>query len=113
MKRLFIWFICVICRKGLFLLRRLLRALLRRHLAARSPCLGEADGDGLLAALHLLARGAALQRAVLALVHRLLDLLACLLPVLCRHSQNLLSMCTERSANGDPAAQSPNSSRRV
>src|SRR5690349_11773407 len=63
-------------RRGL---ARLLRRLLLRHLAAGAPRLGQPDRDRLLAALHLLARAAALQLAALHLVHRLLDLLAGLL----------------------------------
>src|ERR1043165_10203952 len=68
------------------LLARLLRRrLLRRHLAAFAPRLGEAHGGCLLAALHLLPRFSALQRAVLALVHRLLDLVLGFLAVLRSH----------------------------
>src|SRR5437016_4152180 len=60
----------------------LARPLLLRHLCAGLPRFGEADRDRLLAALDASARPAALQRAALALVHRALDLLARLLPVL-------------------------------
>src|SRR5690349_8082484 len=59
-------------RRGL---ARLLRRFLLRHLAAGAPRLGQPDRDRLLAALHLLARAAALQLAALHLVHRLLHLL--------------------------------------
>src|SRR6185312_1359196 len=72
------------------LLRRLLRSGLRRpvrirrHLRAGTPRFGETDRDRLLAALHLLVRAAALELALLALVHHLPDLRLRLLPVL-RH----------------------------
>ena len=49
------------------------------------PGLRESDRNRLLAALDLLARAAALQGPVLAFVHRLLDLLRRLLPVLSGH----------------------------
>src|SRR6476659_987459 len=53
----------------------------RRHFSARAARLRQADRDRLLAALHLLARAAAAQRACFALVHCLLDLRARLLAV--------------------------------
>ena len=74
-------------RRGLSarrLRRRLLRrAFLGRHLAAFLARLGEADRDRLLLAGHLLAGAAALQRSLLALVHRLLDLVRRLLAIRC------------------------------
>src|SRR5258706_15476460 len=77
----------------------LLRRFLLRHLRAGLPRLGEADGDGLLAALHLLARASALERAALPLVHRPFDLLRGFLAVLARHVCNLLHsrMCKRYS----------------
>src|SRR5947208_11915969 len=81
---------------GAALLRR---RLLLRHFRAGAPRLGEADGDGLLAALDLLARASALQRAAFPLVHRLFDLLRRFLAVLRRHACNLLhnGMCKWRA----------------
>src|SRR5437762_12003167 len=67
---------------GSALLGRLARPLLLRDLCARLARFRETDGDRLLAALHRLARAAALQLAALALVHRALDLLAGFLSVL-------------------------------
>src|SRR5438094_437532 len=64
------------------LLGRLAGSLLLRDLRASLPRLRETDGDRLLAALHRLARAAALQLAALALAHRALDLLAGFLSVL-------------------------------
>src|SRR5690606_8166527 len=56
-------------------------ALFLRHLRTFAPRLGQADGDGLLAAGDLLARAAAAQRAALAFVHGPFDLRRCLLAV--------------------------------
>src|SRR5688572_3504219 len=72
------------CRRGaswLLLLPAAARARLGRDLAARTTRLREADGDGLLAARHLLSGAAGPERAPLPLVHGLLDLLLRLLPV--------------------------------
>src|SRR5579872_6145412 len=64
---------------------RQLFALLR-HLGALLPRLGQPDRDRLLAALHLAAvtRLAALQRSLLAAVHRALHALRCAFAVLAR-----------------------------
>src|SRR6185369_12162556 len=70
------------------LLRR--AVLLRRHFAAGLPRLRQADRDRLLLALHRLAGAAALQRAALALVHRLLDLFRRLVAIRC-HRDVLVS----------------------
>src|SRR6202012_5911578 len=53
----------------------LLGGLLLRPLGARGAVFRQADGDGLFAAGDGLARTAALQRAGLALLHHLFDLL--------------------------------------
>src|SRR5665213_311654 len=66
--------------RGLLFLRSLLRDFL-----AFGPCLGQADGDGLLAALDLLAGAAALQRPGLALLHHALDVGGGLLRILPCH----------------------------
>src|SRR5262249_11480741 len=60
--------------------------LLGRHLAAGPARFGKADRDRLLSALHRLAGAAALQRAPLALVHRLLDLFRRLVAIRCHES---------------------------
>src|SRR5688572_18126877 len=60
--------------------------LLPRHLRAFLARFGQADRDRLLAALHLLARASALQRAPFALVHRAFHFLLGFLAVL-RHSR--------------------------
>src|SRR5258706_15054438 len=82
----------------------LLRRFLLRHLRAGLPRLGEADGDGLLAALHLLARASALERAAFFLVHRPFDFLRGFLAVLPRHAFYLL--CTEACARHEPGHRS-------
>jgi Ku protein len=69
--------IFLVLRELLLLRRFALRffaRLLLRHLLSRFSCLRKTDRDRLLAALDLLARAAALQRAGLALLHRALDL---------------------------------------
>src|ERR1041385_983702 len=63
-------------------LRRSRRLLAGRNLPPRPAGLGEADGDGLLAALHRLARAPALQLATLHLVHGPAHLGGRLVPVL-------------------------------
>src|ERR1700731_654624 len=65
---------------GFTLLRRLLR-----YLRSHGPRLGQADSNGLLAALDLAAGAAALQRAGLALLHRAADLGGGLLGILSCH----------------------------
>ena len=89
------------CLPGRALLgRALLRGALlrRRHLVAFAARLGQADRDRLLLARHLLAGAAALQRAVLALVHRFVDLVRRLLAIRC-HVRVLVSW-VERGCTG-------------
>src|SRR5665213_3901337 len=68
------------------------RGLLRRHSLAGTARLGKADGDRLLAAGDLLAATTALQRAVLHLVHHLLDLLRRSFRIFAGHGGSLLAV---------------------
>src|SRR5258708_26114342 len=74
------------------------RRLLPRHLGARLARLGEADRDRLLAALHRLAGAAALQRAVLALVHRAFHLALRFLSI--TGHEGLLAYCVSDPTSG-------------
>src|SRR5438105_9802517 len=79
----------------------LLRGFFPRHFRAGLACLGESDGDRLLAAGHFLSRPAGFQLALFFLAHRALDFLSCFLTVL-RHT----SSCTPRRASCTPQSRS-------
>src|SRR5207253_398395 len=74
------------------------RRRLPRHLGAGLARLGQADRDRLLAALHRLAGAAALQRAVLALVHRAFHLALRFLSI--TGHEGLLAYCVSDPTSG-------------
>src|SRR5690349_10407313 len=78
---------------GAFFAAARLAASAIRHFRTRPACLGQTDRDRLLAARDFLTGTSAAQLAALALVHRALDLLRCLLAVLPCHGFSVRQPC--------------------
>src|SRR6185437_317450 len=83
---------------------------LARHFRAGAARLGQADGDRLLAALHLAPGAAAAQRSLLALVHRALDFALGFLAV-AGHGVSSGVDCARQQQEASPAPSSSRAAR--